>query len=91
MGKPDSRLQQITGLFHKIRWALYEKRKFDRLIANVIDFVDKRCPTKISDASTIHCSSKLGHVATFCEIGEEAKVWIGDDNMDGVGGNSHLV
>src|SRR2546421_4016159 len=36
-----SRRQKTTGLVRKARWALYEKKKFDTMISEITEFVDK--------------------------------------------------
>ena len=121
------RRQQSTGLVQKTRWALYEKKRFDSLIGDITDFVDKlinlfpvaresqtsicqaelRTITDEQDLVTLRAIARTddeilqrgieeeltrrGHVVTDWKAGDDADVWIGDENAFGVDSKGHHV
>ena len=121
------RRQQSTSIAQKTRWALYEKKRFDSLIGDITDFVDKlislfpvaresqtsicqaelRTITDEEDLVTLRAIARTddeilqtgieeeltrrGHVVTDWRAGDNADVWIGDENAFGIDSNGHHV
>ena len=120
-----SQRQNNINIIQKTRWALYDKKKFDTMISEVVDFVDRLVDLfpNTKDSQITLCAKELstiedarglmrlrdvvgaddptlqrcaeaelahrGHVVTGWKVGDEADVWVGDENGVGVESKGH--
>lgn len=75
--------QDSTSLLNKARWALYEKRKFDQLIAEITEFVDKLValfPT-IEATQVQLCQREISQITDAEELASLQIVAAADDGI----------